>query len=480
MLALFLLGLATGALGVAENRVKIEIEAKQFANPSGQNWNGKCCDSWSSKKKVCTYSYEYCDYSYRFCVEAFESGTQDADQCSTGWLEVDGANNMGTEDFSISHMAWGKESWLGCIVKYQVFDRDFRNKKELVDKGYQMVTNKMYPGQSSPLRSAKDEAAGRLPNWGEKLMLNVEGTRAKQGKDADTTKFKFGIKVSCADRYGGEGCSVVAMPSCAEWKIYNPKEQRNGIYTLRDPNSQTYEGMCEMIDGGGKPTGWTVVQTRGYDMTTNAFDRKFSEYENGFGDTRSDFWLGLRRMHYMAQYYKNDKKSSPMTMRIEATDCEGNTEYIEYDDFELGDGPNYALRVAPPDAPNTPTKNRKIRGNLGDAINTFKPDKNPANINGASFYASDNGNTGDNQINCAEVYKAGWWYNVCSEGNPNGNIVKDCRLTKKEQVLNTAFWAPYRGFFYTMKKIRIMIRPKDFMTRFAEGRKERDGEIWIP
>jgi hypothetical protein len=479
---------ADGNGGDPKNKVAITLKGKQFYNPSGQNWKGKCCDSWSSSRTQCKGYWDWCDYTYKFCIEAYEASTMDADNCKTGWKTVAGSDDAGNDDVNFEHMVWNKERWQGVVVKYQVYDRDgFRGRTlELVDKGAVAITEDMYPGQQDTPKKT-DPKDKKKPSWGEMLPLAVTGFRKKEDTGAEMSKFMFDFKVECAENYAGKGCTRVAFPSCSEWKLANPDRQVNGVYQLRDRGDSTaYKGLCEMADDSGKPAGWTVIQKRGSDLTHNAFNKKFSEYEKGFGDVGTqDFWLGLQRMKSITDYYKTSKYNTKATLRIEATDCEGNKEYIEYDDFELGDYPHYTLHVADGSDATDKKPSKKIRGTLGDAINTLQGQKNPANINGQRFYATDNADHQVDQINCAQVYQSGWWYQTCSEANLNGNIVTGCKLTKKEQVLNTAFWAPYRGFFYAIREVKMMVRPMNFLKKFAVAKAKHDkkragDEIWIP
>ena len=61
--------------------------------------------------------------------------------------------------------------------------------------------------------------------------------------------------------------------------------------------------------------------------------------------------------------------------------------------------------------------------------------------------------------NCAHFQKGGWWYNSCGQANLNGVWYTGGVYRSKYQ--DGIFWAEYGGGFYSMKAVRIMVRPID-------------------
>ena len=61
--------------------------------------------------------------------------------------------------------------------------------------------------------------------------------------------------------------------------------------------------------------------------------------------------------------------------------------------------------------------------------------------------------------NCAHFHKGGWWYNACGQANLNGVWYTGGVYRSKFQ--DGIFWADYGGGFYSMKGVRMMIRPID-------------------
>lgn len=62
--------------------------------------------------------------------------------------------------------------------------------------------------------------------------------------------------------------------------------------------------------------------------------------------------------------------------------------------------------------------------------------------------------------NCAHFHKGGWWYNACGQANLNGVWYSGGVYRSKFQ--DGIFWADYGGGFYSMKSVRMMIRPIDW------------------
>ena len=58
---------------------------------------------------------------------------------------------------------------------------------------------------------------------------------------------------------------------------------------------------------------------------------------------------------------------------------------------------------------------------------------------------------------CAHNYKAGWWYNRCHGANPNGLYLRGVH----ESYADGIDWGPFRGPYYSMKKMELKVRRKN-------------------
>ena len=59
------------------------------------------------------------------------------------------------------------------------------------------------------------------------------------------------------------------------------------------------------------------------------FNRNWSSYENGFGESDSDYWLGLHRIYSMM-------KDQNQILRVDLEDWENNSRYAVYGVFSIG------------------------------------------------------------------------------------------------------------------------------------------------
>ena len=140
-------------------------------------------------------------------------------------------------------------------------------------------------------------------------------------------------------------------------------------------------------DGGG----WTVLQRRKEGSVD--FERKWTDYENGFGDLRGDYWLGLAWLHKLLQFNGENE------LRIDLKDYAGYSAYAKYSSFFVGSsGSKYRLSVS------------GYSGTAGDSL-TYS--------NGMQFSTKDQDND-DYSSHCSLSHRGGWWFRGCAYSNLNG------------------------------------------------------------
>ena len=147
---------------------------------------------------------------------------------------------------------------------------------------------------------------------------------------------------------------------------------------------------CNMATDGG---GWTVIQ-RNKKGSTVGFNKKWTDYEKGFGNLSTEFWYGLSAIHCLTQRGKWE-------MRVDYQKNDKSWSYLHYNQFSVGSATSeYRLTVG---------------GFTGVGTDHFgsRP------LNGMKFTTQDNDN--DNAIgNCASASGySGWWYNDCRNININ-------------------------------------------------------------
>ena len=187
-------------------------------------------------------------------------------------------------------------------------------------------------------------------------------------------------------------CSLDPLPlDCQEAYVLGCK--RSGVYTIDPGCGKPFSVWCDMNNGGG----WTVFQRRN-DGSEN-FYRGWTEYENGFGNVKGEFWLGLKKISCLT------KVSVKTKLRIDLADFAGHSKYACYDYFHVGtSSTKYRLTIGG-------YQNWGI-GAAGDGMTRH-------NLNGMPFSTYDRDNDRSSG-NCATSWQGAWWYNSCAHSNLNG------------------------------------------------------------
>uniref|UniRef100_A0A3B3VK30 Angiopoietin-like 1b n=1 Tax=Poecilia latipinna TaxID=48699 RepID=A0A3B3VK30_9TELE len=201
----------------------------------------------------------------------------------------------------------------------------------------------------------------------------------------------------------------------------------SGMYLIKpDEAERPVQAWCEQdIDNGG----WTVIQRR-RDGSVNFF-RNWDSYKSGFGNIDGEYWLGLEAIYKLGR--QGDYK-----LMVEMEDWMDKKVYAQYNSFHLEpESEGYRLRLG------------TYQGNAGDSLSSH---------NGKQFTTLDRDKDAFSG-NCAHFHKGGWWYNACGQANLNGVWYTGGVYRSKFQ--DGIFWADYGGGFYSMKSVRMLIRPID-------------------
>ena len=147
-------------------------------------------------------------------------------------------------------------------------------------------------------------------------------------------------------------------------------------------------------DGGG----WTVFQ-RKMDGSVD-FYLNWTNYVHGFGNISGEHWLGLSKLHRLANGYVSTQ------LRIDMRDTNGNSAYASYSTFYIGGSTtDYHLYVS------------GYSGTAGDSLG-------PNNL--MKFTTKDNDNDLHSK-NCAHLYLGAWWYRACHYSHLNSRYKNDMR-----------------------------------------------------
>ena len=156
-------------------------------------------------------------------------------------------------------------------------------------------------------------------------------------------------------------------------------------------NSAKMQVRCDMETDGG---GWIVIQRRIPQGAVN-FTRNWKDYENGFGDLNTEFWIGLGNIYELTN---NDE----VDLIISVWNGIQTNITWRYPVFRIA-GPTDKYRLT-------------VSGGSGPGRDGF------TYHNGRYFTTYDR----DNDIwsnNCGYHFQGGWWYHNCAISNLNGRHV---------------------------------------------------------
>ena len=155
--------------------------------------------------------------------------------------------------------------------------------------------------------------------------------------------------------------------------------------------------------------GWTVIQRR---MNGSVdFYHGWAEYIHGFGDVDGDHWLGLSKIHRLAN------NSMQQQLWVDLESFAYGYRYALYNSFYI-DGPStdYTLHVS------------GYSGTAGNAMGYNNIGK---------FSTKDNENDIHSSLHCASYQHSGWWHRSCTKANLNGLYYNSRVSNSKANFWNT-------------------------------------------
>ncbi|XP_010218909.1 PREDICTED: fibrinogen alpha chain [Tinamus guttatus] len=221
---------------------------------------------------------------------------------------------------------------------------------------------------------------------------------------------------------------------------------KSGIFKIKPAGSNKVLSVyCDQETTLG---GWLLIQQR-MDGSVN-FNRTWQDYKRGFGSVdgqgRGEYWLGNEYLHLLTQ--------NKTVLRVELEDWDGNAVYAEYILQVGSESEGYPLAVS------------SYEGTAGDALIAGWLEEGTQYTSHAQMRFSTFDRDQDRwEESCAEVYGGGWWYNSCQAANLNGIYYLgghyDPRYNAPYEIENGVVWMPFRASDYSLKVVRMKIRPTE-------------------
>ncbi|XP_046865567.1 angiopoietin-related protein 7-like isoform X2 [Drosophila willistoni] len=159
----------------------------------------------------------------------------------------------------------------------------------------------------------------------------------------------------------------------------------SGIHTIEIAGLDPISALCEGdIEGGG----WIVIHKR-FDGSVD-FNRTWTEYRNGFGDKKGEFFIGLENLHRITN-------SQTYELYVQVKYHSKPSEFASYNNFTIGNE-------------TTKYKLESVGEFKGTAYNSME-----YNLN-APFSSFDQDSDQRKDDNCAQ-WHGGWWHKANSTQN---------------------------------------------------------------
>ena len=171
--------------------------------------------------------------------------------------------------------------------------------------------------------------------------------------------------------------------------------------------------------------GWIIIQRR-VDASVS-FERSWDEYATGFGDTDCNFWLGLDTIHDLTTV-------QPMRLQIDVVPYNYPEASIPYQQFHVGDAASDYLLTITSDTSGYNTLYTSFKYSSGNVFSTY--DRNNHNAD-----------------NCAQSYRAGWWFNSCTFVNLNGVYGGSGLPSMHMRYISNDYYEPIREVTMKIKAI---------------------------
>ncbi|KAF7706001.1 angiopoietin-related protein 3-like [Silurus meridionalis] len=234
--------------------------------------------------------------------------------------------------------------------------------------------------QSENLHDQKN----KIKSLEEKLnSANLQETRSKFSLDAEVYSVSDYLS-----NYSADGSFSSNFPrDCGE--VFRNGERTSGLHPVQPNGSEPFLVYCEFTQDAA----FTVIQRRLGGSVD--FDRSWKSYEDGFGDFRSEFWLGLRKIFSIS-------RQAGCLLRIQTEDWKQDKQSMEFQYTLDGSDSNYTIHVKAGDVSLDEAVSTALRFSTKDHSDGKRP-RGPQ---------------------CTQDYSGGWWFSACGDINLNGKCIQ--------------------------------------------------------
>ena len=197
--------------------------------------------------------------------------------------------------------------------------------------------------------------------------------------------------------------------------------------------------FCDMDLQGG---GWTVILRHVSDSLD--FNRVWTEYRNGFGNLRGNFWLGLEKIRLLTDYTDT---TFELYIGLENFYSTNSLRFAWYNSFSLAtEVEGYKLSLG--------IYNNTIStcGTTCDAGDSFSDHDNQ------KFSTPDNDNDATTTQHCGMYLKSGWWFKNCHKSHLTGKWYS-AGLLADINIPDGIIWDEWMGNQYSLETAVMAIRP---------------------
>ena len=126
----------------------------------------------------------------------------------------------------------------------------------------------------------------------------------------------------------------ITIDNCCDLTGFPRGKSPSAVYQMKrcivpcEPSlfaTETITGYCDMVTDGG---GWIVIQ-RNKKSSLVTFNKKWTDYEKGFGNLNTEFWYGLAEIHCLTQ-------RGQWEMRVDYQHNNETWSYLHYNKFSVG------------------------------------------------------------------------------------------------------------------------------------------------